>query len=602
MCVPRPDSASVFNTMIDRGAGAFRVAPFGVTVPTARRYLPGTLVLETTWQTPTGWLVVQDALIMSPWHNTDERSLTHRRTPTDDDAAHCLLRTITCANGTVDLSVTCEPVFNDAERRPAVAIPDGQLHGGRRDGEGPAGIATDRFATPGRGRTRCHRPHHDAARRSAPCRVDFSELPAPDDTGEALQWLERTSQYWRQWLSQGRFPDHPWRSYLQSSALALKGLTYAPTGALLAAATTSLPQIPGGDRNWDYRYTFVRDATFALWGLYTLGFDREANDFFYFIHDTCHEHPEDLQVIYDIRGDRPPVSPRSTICPATRIRSRYESATTLRPTISTDPRAPCSTASTCTPGRATNCPRNSGRSSSRRWNRRRLHWAEPDQGIWDIGGAPQQYTATKILSWVAVDRGVRLARLHDSHTTADKWQFIADEIHADILRNGVDENGVFTQYYGAGTLDSALLLAPLFRFLAPDDPRIRATVLAIADRLGVHGLPRRYQTGGLDDNVAPGDDLDEREPPFLLCSFWLVSALAEIGEIDRARALCERLLAHASPLGLYAEALDPVTGRHLGNYPQGLTHLALINAVTHLIRAEQASRTHTFSPANQRTG
>ncbi len=602
MCVPRPDSASVFNTMIDRGAGAFRVAPFGVTVPTARRYLPGTLVLETTWQTPTGWLVVQDALIMSPWHNTDERSLTHRRTPTDDDAAHCLLRTIRCVNGTVDLSVTCEPVFNDARKAArwryptdsyteVVATAKGQpalrLTGSLRLGvEGRAVIAR---TTMRRGEV-----HHVA--------LTYSELPAPDDTGEALQWLEHTSQYWRQWLSQGRFPDHPWRSYLQSSALALKGLTYAPTGALLAAATTSLPQIPGGDRNWDYRYTFVRDATFALWGLYTLGFDREANDFFYFIHDTCHEHPEDLQVIYDIRGDRPPGAARLDHL------SGYQNSQPVR--IGND----VATHHQYGPsGALLDCiylhTRTRDQLPEELWplviaqvEQAAAHWAEPDQGIWDIGGAPQQYTATKILSWVAVDRGVRLARLHDSHTTADKWQFIADEIHADILRNGVDENGVFTQYYGAGTLDSALLLAPLFRFLAPDDPRIRATVLAIADRLGVHGLPRRYQTGGLDDNVAPGDDLDEREPPFLLCSFWLVSALAEIGEIDRARALCERLLAHASPLGLYAEALDPVTGRHLGNYPQGLTHLALINAVTHLIRAEQASRTHTFSPANQRTG
>ncbi len=194
-----------------------------------------------------------------------------------------------------------------------------------------------------------------------------------------------------------------------------------------------------------------------------------------------------------------------------------------------------------------------------------------------------------------MDRGARLARLHDSPGTATTWQLIAEEIHADILANGVDANGVLTQWYGSPTLDAALLLAPLFRFLPPEDPRIRATVLAIADRLSVHGQPRRYQT------ATGAVDPAEGEAPILLCSFWLVSALTEIGETARARALCERLLAHASPLGLYAEALDPVTGRHLGNYPQALTHLALINAVTHLVRTEQAAHTHTFTPANQRT-
>ena len=186
------------------------------------------------------------------------------------------------------------------------------------------------------------------------------------------------------------------------------------------------------------------------------------------------------------------------------------------------------------------------------------------------------------MCWVAMDRGVRLARLHDSHAIADKWQAIADEIHADVLTNGVDDRGVLVQRYGVDALDASLLLAPLVRFLPPDDPRIRATVLAIADELTHEGLVLRYRVEETDDGLAG------EEGTFTICSFWLVSALVEIGEMERAQALCERLLSHASPLGLYAEELDPVSGRHLGNFPQAFTHLALINAVTHVIRARGA--------------
>ncbi|HEY5881503.1 MAG TPA: glycoside hydrolase family 15 protein, partial [Nakamurella sp.] len=199
----------------------------------------------------------------------------------------------------------------------------------------------------------------------------------------------------------------------------------------------------------------------------------------------------------------------------------------------------------------------------------------------------------KIMCWVALDRGVRLARLHDSHEIAEKWQKIADEIHDDVLTNGVDDRGVLVQRYGSDALDASLLLAPLVRFLPPDDPRIRATVLAIADELTHDGLVLRYRVEETDDGLAG------EEGTFTICSFWLVSALVEVGEEERAHGLCERLLSHASILGLYAEELDAVSGRHLGNFPQAFTHLALINAVTHVIRAEERRRSHTFAPANR---
>jgi len=209
------------------------------------------------------------------------------------------------------------------------------------------------------------------------------------------------------------------------------------------------------------------------------------------------------------------------------------------------------------------------------------HWREPDRGIWEVRGEPKHFTSSKLMCWVAADRGARLARLRDDDPIAERWQAAADEIQADICANGLDARGVFVQHYGTDALDASVLLMALVRFLPPDDPRIRDTVLTIADELTEDGLVLRYRVEETDDGFSG------EEGTFTICSFWLVSALVEIGELPRARALCEKLLSHASPLLLYAEEIDPITGRHLGNFPQAFTHLALINAVVHVIDAER---------------
>jgi len=218
------------------------------------------------------------------------------------------------------------------------------------------------------------------------------------------------------------------------------------------------------------------------------------------------------------------------------------------------------------------------------------HWRETDHGMWEVRGEPKHFTSSKMMCWVAADRGARLARLREEHALADEWQAAAAEIHDDICENAVDERGVFTQHYDTDALDASCLLMPLVRFLPADDPRIRDTVLAIADELTEDGLVLRYRTGETDDG------LNGEEGSFTICSFWLVSALVEIGELDRARQLCERLLGYASSLQLYAEEIDPRSGRHLGNFPQAFTHLALINAVMHVIRAEQEAHEHRLRP------
>ncbi|WP_163513105.1 glycoside hydrolase family 15 protein [Fodinicola acaciae] len=597
MCLPRPDSASVFGAMLDRGAGSFRLAPYGVQVPASRRYLPGSLMLETTWQTRTGWIIVRDALVMGPWHNRDERSRTHKRTPTDYDAEHILLRTVKCVSGTVELALSCEPSFgygrtNASWEWDGPAYGEAVAHG---DDDSPELRLTTNLRLGIEGRTAQARTRLVEGD-NVFVALSWSPLPPPRTFDEAADKMWRTSECWRQWITIGEFPDHPWRKYLQRSALTLKGLTYAPTGALLAAATTSLPETPQGERNWDYRYAWVRDSTFALWGLYTLGLDREANDFFHFVADACkglngEEH--DLQVMYGIGGERGleefelgnltgyedarPVRVGNAAYKQNQhdvwgafldsvylhTRSRDQLPEALWPLL------------------------------KQQVEKAIAHWREPDRGIWEVRGEPKHFTSSKLMCWVALDRGARLARLHDEPEYAADWQRIADEIHADICENGVDERGVFTQAYGVKGLDASVLLMPLLRFLPPDDKRIRDTVLAIADELTRDGLVLRYVTDTTDDG------LSGEEGTFTICSFWLVSALVEIGELTRARRLCERLLSFASPLSLYAEEIDPHTGRHLGNFPQAFTHLALINAVVHVIRAEEQEDTGTFHPANR---
>jgi GH15 family glucan-1,4-alpha-glucosidase len=580
MCLPRPDSPSVFGALLDRSAGTFRIGPYDEMVPAARRYLPGSLMVETTWQTRTGWLLVRDLLCLGPWHNVDERSRTHRRSPTDFDAEHCLLRYVRCESGSVDVSMTCEPSL-DYGRLPVTWAYEGSGYGevvGTAEGSDVAlRLTTD--MRPGIEGSGLHARTRMTEGDSHFVALSWSPLPPPRTLTEASDRYKQSAEYWRQWITLGDFPDHPWRSYLQRSALTLKGLTYAPSGALLAAATTSLPETPQGERNWDYRYAWVRDSTFALWGLYTLGFDREADDFFYFIADGCRDG-QDLQIMYGVDGER--CLDEQTLTHLT----GYEGAFPVRIGNGAYDQKQHDVWGAVLDSVYLHARSRSQLSQSlwpvlkRQVESAAQHWEEPDRGIWEVRGEPQHFVSSKLMCWVALDRGAKLARMHEEPEYADKWQALADQIHADICANGADERGVFVQRYGSTALDASLLLMPLLRFLPPGDPRIRATVLAIADELTEDGLVLRYRVDETDDG------LSGEEGSFTICSFWLVSALVEIGEVNRASKLCERLLAYASPLELYAEEIDAHSGRHLGNFPQAFTHLALINAVMHVIRAE----------------
>jgi alpha,alpha-trehalase len=586
LCLPRVDSPSVFGALLDRDAGSFRLGPDGVTVPAARRYLPGTMVTETSWGTGTGWIIVRDVLLIGPWHHERERSHTHRRAPTDYDADHVLLRTVRCVNGEVQLLLHCEPKF-DYGREPAKwrYSGEGYHEGGTVSSDGSVELTLNTDLLLGFEGASAKARHLIKEGETVFCALSWSEHPPPKDMDEAYKRLVWTAHHWQHWVDRGRFPDHPWRQYLQRSALTLKGLTYAPTGALVAAATTSLPETPHGERNWDYRYSWIRDSTFMLWALLSLGFEWEANDFFYFIADVA-SGEEKLQVMYGIGGERDLEEEVLTQLEG------YEGARPVRIGNAAYKQKQHDVWGALLDSVYLHT-RSRDSLDDREWEilTRQVeeaieHWREPDRGIWEVRGEPKHFTSSKVFCWVACDRGARLAELREDAGRAKRWRDEADAIRADVLEHGVDERGVFVQHYETEALDAALLLLPLMRFLPPDDERIRATVLAITDELTEHGLVLRYRVEETDDG------LRGREGTFLICSFWLVSALCEIGEIARARALCERLLTFASPLGLYAEEIDAHSGRHLGNFPQAFTHLALINAVLHVIRADEQAVEH----------
>jgi GH15 family glucan-1,4-alpha-glucosidase len=582
MCVPRMDGPSIFGAILDRGAGSFRLGPAEVVVPAGRRYLPGTMVLETTWAVPTGWAVVRDVILMGPWRHQSSRSDTHRRAPSDYSAEHVLLRTIRCLNGSMDIVLECEPAFDYGRTRGTWRY--------SADGYGQAESVTDGLGLPqlrlttdmnlgfegplAVARRRLHAGDH------AFCALSWGDGTPPRDYGQARERLARTADFWHEWMSRGNFPDHPWREYLVRSALTLKGLVYAPTGALLAAATTSLPETPGGERNYDYRFSWLRDSTFMLWALYTLGLDRDANDFFYFLTDLA-EQAADLQIMYGIGGERELTEEHLDHL------SGYEGARPVRIGNAAWNQRQHDVWGVLLDSVFLHT-RSRDRLDERRWPmlKRQVeaalqHWGDPDQGLWEVRGPARHFTASKVLCWVAADRGARLALLRGDDECAARWRQAADEIHADVCANGTDERGVFCQHYETTALDASALLIPLVGFLPPDDEWVRATVLAIADELTEADLVLRYRVEETDDGFSG------EEGTFTICSFWLVSALTEIGEVSRARGLCEKLLSCASPLLLYAEEIDAHTGRHLGNFPQAFSHLALINAIMHLVKEDE---------------
>jgi alpha,alpha-trehalase len=580
LCVPRFDAASVFASLLDRQAGSFRFGPYGITHPAQRIYEPGTNVLVTTWKTPTGWIVVRDALTMGAWQH-DDAVTPHTRPPADEDGDHMLVRTVECLDGQVEVELVCEPAFDYGRAEATWALVDGSdRHAADAKGSGQT-IRLQSDLALGIEGNRVRARHVLEAGGRAYCSLTWAEgLAGSADVAEAEARIGATVRFWRRWLGRARIPDHEWREPIQRSALAIKGMTYMPTGATVAALTTSLPETPGGERNWDYRYTWMRDATFTLQALHFLNLDWEADEFMQFVADVEPTEDGSLQIMYGIDG-------RRQLSETTRDElSGYAGARPVRIGNAAFDQRQNDVFGAVLDSILLHT-RRAQRLPSRLWPIVETQaecatrvWGEPDQGIWEARGKPQHYVSSKLMSWVALDRAAKLAEIGGEADRAATWRSTADEIREDVLAHGVSDRGVLRQHYETDSLDASTLLAANFDFLEPSDERLRNTVLTIGEELTENGFVLRYRTDETDDG------LSGKEGTFLICSFWLVSALAIIGELQQGRDLMERLLRIASPLGLYAEEFDVETGRHLGNFPQAFSHLALIEAAARIIVPE----------------
>ena len=581
LCVPRFDSPSVFGSLLDREGGLFRLAPYGVNVPSARYYEPGTNVMVTTWKLGDGWIQVRDALTMGL--RTHEDGITpHTRPPADYDADHMLVRTVTCLEGELLIELLCEPAF-DYGRTPAEwALVDGSRHAADATGAGvTVRLATDLDLGIEANRVRAQRTLGKGEQ--AYVTLSWSEeLACPTSVEDASRRLDATVRYWRRWLGRARpFADHRWREAVQRSTLTIKGLTYMPTGATVAALTTSLPETPGGERNWDYRYTWMRDTTFTLEALHLVGLDWEADEFMQYVADLEPNSDGGLQIMYGIDGRRDltetvrdDLSGYAGASPVRVGNGAFDQRQNDVYGAVLDSILKHTVHGLRLPRRLWPIVKAQAECASSVWRR-------PDQGIWEARGKPEHYVSSKLMCWVAMDRASKLAEIRGDPQLQSQWAATAEEIHADILEHGVSERGVLRQHYGTDALDASTLLAATLRFLPANDKRLHNTVIAIAEELTENGYVLRYRTDETDDGMAG------KEGTFLICSFWLVSALSIVGEAQRAHDLMERLVRIGSPLGLYAEEFDAATDRHLGNFPQAFSHLALIEASSRIVHAEQ---------------
>jgi GH15 family glucan-1,4-alpha-glucosidase len=581
LCVPRFDSPSVFGALLDRGAGTFRIGPFGINVPSGRAYEPGTNSVFTSWKSPSGWATVREALTMGPRQGEDTVT-PHTRPPADEDADHMLVRTVTCVEGTVEIELVCEPAFDYGRVLAEWSLSEDR-HSARATGAGQNITLTTDMLIGIEGDTARAR-HVLRQGESVYCALSWDDAaPVPANVQDAHDRLNVTSDFWRHWLARARIPDHEFRPLIQRSALAIKGMTYMPTGATVAALTTSLPETWGGERNWDYRFTWIRDSTFTLQALHFLDLDWEANEYMQFIADLERNEDGSLQIMYGIDG-------RMDLTESFRDElSGYDGAHPVRigngafDQRQNDVFGAALDSVLLHTRRSQRLPRRLWPLVQSQAECAKAVWRNPDQGIWEARGKPQHYVSSKLMCWVALDRAAKLASIRGDKELAAGWAETAAEIKADILEHGVDKRGVLCQHYATESLDASTLLAAIFGFLPGNDKVLRASVLAIADELTENGFVLRYKTGETDDG------LSGKEGTFVICSFWLVSALAIIGEMPRARDLMQRLVKIASPLELYAEEFDAESSRHMGNFPQAFSHLAAVEAAARIILAERVA-------------
>jgi len=576
----RFDGRPVFARILDRDIGGFcRVAPTATEVGIERRYLPGTNVLETTFTTAQGVVTLTDFMPVEP--DPEEVGKAHRL-----GARHSLIRVVRGVSGAVEVGLTFRPRFEYGLTTPYITdlaedlvvaaggadalLLESEIGPLPKDGRGGVDAA---------GVVRAGDERVIALTWSTPARLETSRI----SHDEAVQELDATVRFWRRWTEHTRY-EGPYRAAVERSALAIKGLTDGRTGAVIAAATTSLPETIGGGRNWDYRYTWVRDTTTMLTSLIRLGHDYECRRFARWIRATTAGRADEIQIMYGIGGER--------ILTETELPhlAGYRHSGPVRIGNGAWDQTQHDTYGWLLASTWFNTAHGGefGRHADPHYERFLEDIVElaidefdvVDEGIWEVRGGARHFLFSKMLMWLAVDLGIRLIEEHDGADAVPAyWRPARDSMRRRIETEGFDPaRGVFTQAFGSTALDAAALQIPNIGFLPADDPRVLATIEAIDEELGVNGHIYRYRSD---------DGLEGEEGTFVFCTLWMVNALARSGQVERARERFEMVLAHANDLGLLAEEIDPHTGEQLGNFPQAFSHVGIISAALAIDAAEK---------------
>jgi GH15 family glucan-1,4-alpha-glucosidase len=587
-CPGRFDAPAVFCRLLDATKGGyFLIAPVGE-FHTERQYVLNTNILQTVFITDRGKVCITDFM---PVH---ERTAARRGY--DVGASRRIIRMVETLSGEAKVEIWCRPTFGYARGQTKVRIEKGIGALAHQNGSFLSLACLDSelvFQTNGDGTVHGQIELRQGDRywfvltnADDPDRI--LELPTAD---RCEQQLLRTQRYWEKWASRCTYQG-PYRDIVLRSALTLKLLTYEPTGAIIAAPTTSLPEEIGGVRNWDYRYTWVRDSALILYALMNVGYREEAADFFEWLQETHHNDPStDLQVLYGIDGRRE--LPEATLdhlegyeC-SRPVRIGNAAAKQLQLDIYGEVLTAAYLYFTSRIGKR---GEDEGQFSTKErmlkhdWpllrglvDRTVQRWQESDDGIWEVRGGPQPFLYSRLMCWSALDRGIRLAQEYSLEASLNSWDSARDAIRQAILTEGFNADvGAFTQAFGISSLDASALLIPRTGFLPGTDARVQSTIESIKSRLAYNGLVYRYHA---DDGLSGGEGV------FITCTFWLIDALALGGKLDEAHDLFERVSDYANDMGLLSEELDPSGGKLLGNFPQGFTHMALINAAINLAKA-----------------
>lgn len=566
MCWPRFDSPSIFGKLLDPDGGHWRIAPVGEVAGERRLYLPGTNVLMTRYHLPDGVVEVEDCMLV-------------------DGPNRMVLRCVVGVRGTVAMRSECRPRpdYGRADTSIERSEPgdDASHRTSHRIGlaDGAMVLAADRRCACA-GDVDDGRIVHDFEIEEGE-RVVFALAPEDVELGDLGSAFDRTVSFWHAWSARSTYRGR-WRTVVERSALTLKLLTHRPTGALIAAGTTSLPETLGGARNWDYRYVWIRDAAFALYAFMELGYTDEAAAFTGWLQDRVEHCRRDggppLQPLYDIDGetaiDEIELDHWAGYGDSRPVRVGNAAVDQLQLDIYGEIIDSLYLADKHGHGLSLDAWGDVAHIAD--WVC--ANWDQPDDGFWEVRNGPHDLTSSRLLCWVALERAIRMARFRGRPADLERWQRSRDEIHACILERGWSKDlGAFTQTLDGDRLDASLLLMPLVKFVAPTDPRWTSTLDAIGRTLTHDALVERYEDGT--------DGMEGDDGTFTICTFWYVEALARAGQVDRARLLFDKVLSYAGPLGLFSETIDD-SGRQLGNFPQAFTHLALISAAVAIDEAE----------------